>query len=257
MTSPKSSEFAAAVLDELAAVVGALLDAPAATAAAAPGTGAHFLATIQAEGATGACSVALDEAAATAVTAQMLGADEPPAREAVADMVREIVSQAVGAVALKPVARGARLSVAPVTFVETLPPAAEAQARQLTVSILPSPMTFVAWGQPAAAAAAAPAPAAAATPRVAGHAQERIDVILDIELPLVVRFGHTELPLKTLMRLGPGSVIDLGRSPDEPVEVVVSNRVVARGEVVIVGGNYGIRILDVISPTERIRSMEV
>ena len=83
-----------------------------------------------------------------------------------------------------------------------------------------------------------------------------IDVILDIDLPLVVRFGRTELPLRALTRLGPGSVIDLGRSPDDPVEVLVSNRVVARGEVVIVGGNYGIRILDVVSPSERMRSME-
>ena len=86
--------------------------------------------------------------------------------------------------------------------------------------------------------------------------ESRIDVILDIDLPVVVRFGHTELPLRTLTRLGPGSVIDLGRSPDDPVEVMVSDRVIARGEVVVVGGNYGIRILDVVSTTERMRSME-
>jgi flagellar motor switch protein FliN/FliY len=84
----------------------------------------------------------------------------------------------------------------------------------------------------------------------------RIDVILDIDLPIVVRFGHTEMPLRALTRLGPGSVIDLGRTPDDPAEVMVSDRVVARGEVVIVGGNYGIRILDVVSPSERMRSME-
>jgi flagellar motor switch protein FliN/FliY len=84
----------------------------------------------------------------------------------------------------------------------------------------------------------------------------RIDVILDIDLPVIVRFGHTELPLRTLSRLGPGSVIDLGRSPDDPVEVMVSDRVIAQGEVVIVGGNYGIRILDVVSPSERMRTME-
>jgi flagellar motor switch protein FliN len=84
----------------------------------------------------------------------------------------------------------------------------------------------------------------------------RIDVILDIDLPVVVRFGHTEMPIRALARLGPGSVIDLGRSPDDPVEVLVSNRVVAKGEVVIVGGNYGVRILDVASQSERARSME-
>ena len=97
------------------------------------------------------------------------------------------------------------------------------------------------------------APGATAT---AGTVESRIEVILDIDLPVVVRFGRTELPLRALTRLGPGSVIDLGRSPDDPVEVMVSNHVVARGEVVIVGGNYGIRITDVVSPTERMRSME-
>jgi flagellar motor switch protein FliN/FliY len=86
--------------------------------------------------------------------------------------------------------------------------------------------------------------------------ESRIDVILDIDLPVIVRFGHTELPLRALTRLGPGSVIDLGRSPDDPVEVMVSDRVIARGEVVVVGGNYGIRILDVVSTSERMRSME-
>jgi len=83
-----------------------------------------------------------------------------------------------------------------------------------------------------------------------------LDVIMDIDLPLVVRFGRTELPLRTLTTLGPGSVIDLGRSPDDPVELLVSDRVVARGEVVVVAGNYGIRILDVVSPRDRARSLE-
>ena len=83
-----------------------------------------------------------------------------------------------------------------------------------------------------------------------------LDVILDIELPLVVRFGRTELPLRTLTSLGPGSVIDLGRLPDEPVDILISNRVVARGEVVIVSGNYGVRVRDVMSPAERTRSLE-
>jgi flagellar motor switch protein FliN/FliY len=89
-----------------------------------------------------------------------------------------------------------------------------------------------------------------------GNVGNRIDVILDIDLPVVVRFGLTEMPIRALSRLGPGSVIDLGRSPDDPVEVLVSNRVVAHGEVVIVGGNYGVRILDVASQSERARSME-
>src|SRR5688572_25531364 len=106
-------------------------------------------------------------------------------------------------------------------------------------------------------APAAPAAAVAqAVTASAGVDTSRIDVILDIDLPVVVRFGRTDLPLRTLTRLGPGSVIDLGRSPDEPVDVMVSNRVIARGEVVIVGGNYGIRIIDVVSPSERVAWVE-
>ena len=79
------------------------------------------------------------------------------------------------------------------------------------------------------------------------QAAGRIGVILGIDLPVIVRFGRTELPIRSLSKLGPGSVIELGRSPDDPVDVLVGDRVVARGEVVIVGGNYGVRILEVIT----------
>jgi len=82
-----------------------------------------------------------------------------------------------------------------------------------------------------------------------------LDVLLDIELPLAVRFGQTELPLLTLVRLGPGSVIDLKRSADEPVDVLVSGKVIARGEVVVVDGNYGVRVTEIVSTAERIRSI--
>jgi flagellar motor switch protein FliN/FliY len=64
------------------------------------------------------------------------------------------------------------------------------------------------------------------------------------------------MPLRLIAALGPGSVIDLGRSPDDPVDVLVSNQLVARGEVVIVGGNYGVRITDVINPGNGARSVE-
>lgn len=107
--------------------------------------------------------------------------------------------------------------------------------------------------EPAPAVVANPAPPAAPDapaangPSAADNAAGRIGVILGIDLPVVVRFGRTELPLRTLAKLAPGSVIELGRAPGDPVDMLVSDRVVARGEVVIVGGNYGIRILEVIS----------
>jgi flagellar motor switch protein FliN/FliY len=74
----------------------------------------------------------------------------------------------------------------------------------------------------------------------------RLGVLMDIELPMVVRFGCTDMPLKALSNLGPGSLIDLSRAPEDPVEVLVGGRVVAHGEVVVVSGSYGIRIVDVV-----------
>ena len=70
-----------------------------------------------------------------------------------------------------------------------------------------------------------------------------------------MRFGQAELTLHHLTRLGPGSVIDLHRSADEPVEVLVSGKVIARGEVVVVEGNYGVRVTEVVSTADRIRSL--
>ncbi len=89
------------------------------------------------------------------------------------------------------------------------------------------------------------------SPAVALH--ENLDVVLDIDLPLVVRFARTMLPIRTLSMLGPGSVVDMERSPDEPVQILVGGRVIAHGEVVVVGGNYGVKITDVTSPAERVR----
>lgn len=81
-----------------------------------------------------------------------------------------------------------------------------------------------------------------------------LDVILDIELPMSVVFGQTEMALGDLTKLGPGSVIDLGRSPDDLVDILVNGRRVARGEVVVVGGNYGVRVREVVSAADRIKT---
>ena len=62
--------------------------------------------------------------------------------------------------------------------------------------------------------------------------RRRLDAVLDVDLPLVVRFGRAVMPLRALADLGPGSVVDMGRSPDEPVELLVGDRLIARGEVV-------------------------
>ena len=85
-------------------------------------------------------------------------------------------------------------------------------------------------------------PLSAVIPQVPADA--RLGAVLEVDLPLVVRFGRAVMPLRALADLGPGSVIDMGRSPDEPVELLVGERLIARGEVVIVNGQYGVRITE-------------
>ena len=82
-----------------------------------------------------------------------------------------------------------------------------------------------------------------------------IDLLLDVELPIIVSFGESEMPLKDVLKLGAGSVIELDRSVNDPVTIIVNQKPIARGEVVMVDGNYGVRILEVESTAERIRSL--
>ena len=82
-----------------------------------------------------------------------------------------------------------------------------------------------------------------------------IDLLLDVELPVSVSFGRAQLRLKDVIKLTTGSIVELNRSVSEPVEVIVNNCVIARGEVVVVEGNFGIRIKQVISRQERLRTL--
>jgi flagellar motor switch protein FliN/FliY len=82
-----------------------------------------------------------------------------------------------------------------------------------------------------------------------------IDLLLDVELPVRVSFGQTEMQLRDVFKLGAGSVIELDKSVNDPVSVIVNNKTIAKGEVVMVDGNYGIRILEVESTADRIRSL--
>jgi flagellar motor switch protein FliN/FliY len=84
---------------------------------------------------------------------------------------------------------------------------------------------------------------------------ENIDLILDIQLELTARLGQVEMPIGEIMKLAPGSVIDIDRFADEPIELVVNDRPIARGEIVVVQEIFGIRITEIISPKERIKSL--
>lgn len=83
-----------------------------------------------------------------------------------------------------------------------------------------------------------------------------IELILDIEVEVMVRLGESVVPLKEIQRLRPGSIINLDKETDAPVELVVNDRVIAKGELVVVGSDhFALRITEVETPTERIRTL--
>jgi flagellar motor switch protein FliN len=83
-----------------------------------------------------------------------------------------------------------------------------------------------------------------------------LDLLLDVELEASLRFGQKEMLLRDILELHPGSVIELDRRVQEPAELIVSGRVIAHGEVVIVDGNYGLRITNITQPSQRLASVE-
>lgn len=82
-----------------------------------------------------------------------------------------------------------------------------------------------------------------------------IGLLNDVELETTLQFGSRELPLRTVLELGPGDVIQLDRHISDPVDLVVGDRIVARGEVVVVNGNFALRITEVASPQLRLESI--
>lgn len=96
----------------------------------------------------------------------------------------------------------------------------------------------------------------AAPPAPAEKPPATLDLLLEVELPVSVSFGRAELPLKDVLKLTTGSIVELNRTVEEPVELIVNNCVIARGEVVVVDGNYGVRIRQIISPQERLRTLK-
>jgi flagellar motor switch protein FliN/FliY len=85
--------------------------------------------------------------------------------------------------------------------------------------------------------------------------QKSIDFILDLPLQVTVELGRTQMLINDLLRLGQGSVVELSKLAGEPMEVLVNQKLVARGEVVVVNEKFGVRLTDVISPLERVEQL--
>lgn len=87
-------------------------------------------------------------------------------------------------------------------------------------------------------------------------AEVNLEVILDVPVTLSMEVGRTRIPIRNLLQLNQGSVVELERAAGEPLDVYVNGTLVAHGEVVVVNDKFGIRLTDVISPAERIRRLK-
>ena len=85
--------------------------------------------------------------------------------------------------------------------------------------------------------------------------EANMDVVLDMEMEAALHFGTSEVLLREVLALGPGDVVELDRQVGAPVDLVVGDRIVARGEVVVVKGNFALRITEVASPQMRLEGV--
>lgn len=82
-----------------------------------------------------------------------------------------------------------------------------------------------------------------------------LDVILDVPVTLSMEVGRTRIPIRNLLQLNQGSVVELDRTAGEPLDVYVNGTLIAQGEVVVVNDRFGVRLTDVVSPAERIKRL--
>ncbi len=85
-----------------------------------------------------------------------------------------------------------------------------------------------------------------------GNQTRRLDLLLDVPLDIAVELGRARMSIQDLLALGPGSVIELDKIAGEALDILVNDRLVARGEAVVVNDKFGIRITDIVSQSERI-----
>jgi flagellar motor switch protein FliN/FliY len=84
--------------------------------------------------------------------------------------------------------------------------------------------------------------------------QNNLDLVLDINVPITVRLGQAEMSIDALLALAAGSVVELDRLASDPVDILVRDKLIARGEVVLVDENFGVRITSVLDASERLTS---
>jgi flagellar motor switch protein FliN/FliY len=91
---------------------------------------------------------------------------------------------------------------------------------------------------------------------VTSSGEINLDALMDVQVNLSVEIGRSKLAIKDLIQLSPGSVVELDRMVEEPLDLMVNGTLIARGEVVVVDGQFGLRLIDVVSPAERLKKLK-
>ncbi|MCB1018277.1 MAG: flagellar motor switch protein FliN [Bryobacterales bacterium] len=192
-----------------------------------------------------------------------IGGPEDDTGEQVLETFREMINQAAAGAAAEATSR-LGTPMQPTPFADADAPEAgwaielrfQAQGQEYALALvgdsaLSQTLNPSEVGTPDAPEPATPASKAAVQPT----AGDPFEMIREVHLELSVSFGDTVMPLADVLKLSSGAIIELNRSVSDPVEVLVNDSVIARGDVVVVDGNYGVRITEIVSRRARVRSM--
>ncbi|QPF73103.1 flagellar motor switch protein FliN [Roseateles sp. DAIF2] len=131
----------------------------------------------------------------------------------------------------------------------------DAMAAEWAAALAEAKPAEVAEEVQSAAEQVAPASFANFTPTPSNAPGSDINMILDIPVQLTVELGRTRIPIKNILQLAQGSVVELDALAGEPMDVLVNGYLIAQGEVVVVNDKFGIRLTDIVTPSERMRRL--
>jgi flagellar motor switch protein FliN len=207
--------------------------------------------------AAGTWYLAITDADATNLASRVL-MKESASPDEIGEALQELTAQAFSGIGLEAPFTGLTVSVGKPATAPVAPgaPAGSFACRLDEANTLQFGCTYAAGSAAPSRPVAVPAPiASSAAAPTAEKTPDNLELILDIDMPLTVRFGEATVSIEALSKLGPGSLVELSRQPDDPVDVLINGRLVARGEVVVVAGNYGVRVTQVVSADERMRTL--
>ncbi len=173
------------------------------------------------------------------------------------DALQELLRQAAGQVAT---ALSARWDKTQLRVEAGAAPTWAAGARGWLVSVAGAPSRLLMEWQLSSALVAALRPARERLPgsepaKADAPASNQLDLLMDVELDVTLRFGRRSMLLREVLELDAGSVVELDRQVQEPADLLLDGRLIAHGEVVVLDGNYGLRVLEIISPPRRVEGM--